>query len=414
MYTVYNRKGDLMMRVLIFSVSAGGGHKNAAEAIKSYIELNDPKSDVIILDTLKYINPMLDKVIIGGYLSTIKITPGLFGKLYNVSEDDYGLTSVSTKFNEKMASKLVPFIQKFKPQIIICTHPFPTEMISIMKEKCNSQIPAVAVLTDYAPHSFWLHPNINAYVVSNSDMIDDMVERGIDRDIIFDLGIPVKPSFITNYDRSETLKELGLLPDKTTILIMGGSLGMGKITNVYEELSKVKQDIQIIVIAGKNKKLYYELINLQKSSAKETRVIGYTDKVNKYMQACDLLLTKPGGLTITEALVCKVPLGIFSSIPGQEEKNTEFLMKHNLAISLGNGKNCSEVLEALLSSPLKLKILKQNTCKFSKPNSGNDIYNLLCSLLDKTNKLNYPGSQKMYVKNLDNKLLKSLEKLIIG
>lgn len=89
-------------------------------------------------------------------------------------------------------------------------------------------------------------------------------------------------------------------------------------------------------------------------------------------------------------------------------------MKHNLAISLGNGKNCSEVLEALLSSPLKLKILKQNTCKFSKPNSGNDIYNLLCSLLDKTNKLNYPGSQKMYVKNLDNKLLKSLEKLIIG
>lgn len=402
------------MRVLIFSVSAGGGHKNAAEAIKSYIELNDPKSNVVILDTLKYINPMLDKVIIGSYINTIKITPSLFGKLYNVSEDDYGLTSVSAKLNEIFSSKLVPFVTKFKPQIIICTHPFPTEMISIMKEKYKSDLPAVAILTDYAPHNFWLHPNINAYVVSNSDMIDDMVERGVSRETIFDLGIPVKPSFLVKYDRSQTLKTLGLSPDKTTILIMGGSLGMGKIASVYEELSKVKQNIQIIVIAGKNKKLYYELINLQKSSDKETRIIGYTDKVNKYMQACDLLLTKPGGLTITEALICKLPLAIFSPIPGQEEKNTEFLMKHNLAVSLGSGKNCSEVLENLLSSPDKLNILKQNTCKFSKPNCGNDIYNLLCSLLDKKNKLNCPNGQKTYVKNLDNRLLKSLEKLITG
>lgn len=402
------------MKALIFSVSAGGGHKNAAEAIKSYIELNDAKSDVVILDTIRYINPLLDKVIIGSYLKSIKITPALFGKLYSASENDYGLNSVSTKFNEIMASKIMPFIEEYKPEVIVCTHPFPAEMASIMKSKYNLQIPCVTILTDYAPHGFWLHPCIDAYVVSNIDMIDDMVERGIPRETIFDLGIPVKPNFITQYEREETLKELELSPDKSTILVMGGSLGMGKISTIYEELSKVTQDIQIIVITGKNRKLYYELVELKKTCPKETRIIGFTDKVNKYMQASDLLLTKPGGLTITESLICKIPLGLFSPIPGPEEKNSDFLIRHNLAVNLGDGKNCSKEIEELLSSPYKLKSIKMNTSKYSKPNSGNDIYNLLNSLLKKENRLSSQDSEKPFVKNLDKNFLKSIEKLFIG
>jgi processive 1,2-diacylglycerol beta-glucosyltransferase len=403
------------MRTLILSVAAGGGHANAAEAVKSCIHMNSPHSEVRIIDTLKYINPMIDKVVIGGYLRTLKITPSLFGKLYYYAESDYGISSVSSKINEIMASKLLPLIEDFKPQIMVCTHPFPTEMLSIMKTKYNVAIPTVSILTDYAPHSFWLHPCIDAYIVSNSDMIDEMSERGIPREIIHAFGIPVKPSFNTKYDRAETLQELGLQTDKTTILIMGGSLGMGKIGRVYEELMKIKEDIQVIVITGKNKKLYAELLALSSNSPKDTKVISYTDKVTKYMQSADLLLTKPGGLTITEALICGLPLGIFSPIPGQEEKNSQFLLKHDLAVDLGSGKNCSEILEELLSSPLKLQSMKENCTKYSKPNSTEDIYTLLLEIV-KNGKVitDMTSSGRYYLKDSDKNFLKSIEKLLIG
>lgn len=403
------------MRALILSVAAGGGHANAAEAVKSFLQMDDSHSEVKIIDTLKYINPMIDKVVIGSYLKTLKVTPALFGKLYYYAESDYGISSVSTKFNEIMASKLLPLIEEFQPQIVVCTHPFPTEMLSIMKTKYNIAIPAVSILTDYAPHSFWLHPCIDAYIVSNTDMINDMAGRGIPKETIYPLGIPVKPSFNIKFDRNETLKELGFYADKTTILIMGGSLGMGKITRVYEELIKIKGDIQVIVITGKNKKLYSELLELSKNSSKTTKVISYTDKVNKYMQAADLLLTKPGGLTITEALICQVPLGIFSPIPGQEEKNSQFLLNHNLAVDLGSGKNCSEILEELLSSPQRLKSMKENCSKYSKPNSTKDVCSLLYEMV-RNGKVRREAcnGEKYYLKDSDKKLLKSIEKLFIG
>lgn len=338
------------MKVLIFSISAGGGHSKAAESLKEYIDLYSSKSTVKVIDTLKYINPIIDKVIIGSYLKTIKITPSLFGKLYDYTESDYGLSIISAKFNEIMTYRLLPLIKDFNPDILIATHPFPTEMLSILKSKHKINRPIISILTDYAPHSFWLHPCIDAYIVSNKYMISEMVSKGIPKNTIYPFGIPVSRDFLTNYSREETLSEINFYSDKPTILVMGGSLGIGKITKVYENLLKINEDIQIIVIAGNNKKLYYELLSYRHSLDKDSTsyIIGFTDKVNKYMQASDLLLTKPGGLTITEALVSSIPLALFSPIPGQEEKNAEFLLTNNLAVDLGDGSNTKDIIESLL------------------------------------------------------------------
>ena len=222
------------MKVLILSVSAGGGHGHAAEAIKDYINLKDSTSEVRIIDTLKYINPIIDKVVIGSYLKTLKVTPSLYGKLYTHSEGDYTIAStISSKFIEIMTHKLLPLMEEFNPDILICTHSFSTEMVSVMKTRYKMSIPAISIITDYYSHSSWLHPNIDAYVVSNCDMIEDMVCKGIPRSIIYNLGIPVNPNFTDQYERINTLKELNLSEDKSTILVMGGSLGMGKITDIY-------------------------------------------------------------------------------------------------------------------------------------------------------------------------------------
>jgi UDP-N-acetylglucosamine:LPS N-acetylglucosamine transferase len=365
------------MKVLIFSVSAGGGHVHAAEAIKKYLLLNNPTSDVMIVDTLKYINPLLDKVVIGSYLKTLKLTPSIFGKIYDFAESYDSLSNVSTKVNEAIIYRLIPLINEFKPNVVIASHPFSAEMISLLKLKGEITVPTVTILTDYAPHSFWLHDGIDAYIVSNKDMLEDMIRRGIDKNRIYDFGIPVNPEFTNNFNKAETLSNLGLASDKTTLLLMGGSLGMGKISHVYNELQQLSNDVQLIVITGKNKKLHEKLNDMNRFSKKETRIIGYSTEINKYMQASDLLITKPGGLTVTEALICNLPIAIFSAIPGQEEKNAEFLLKNNLSINLGDVKNCKSIVDNLLSSPATLKTMKENCKNFAKPNSGNDIVNLL-------------------------------------
>ncbi|HBC95189.1 MAG TPA: UDP-N-acetylglucosamine--LPS N-acetylglucosamine transferase [Clostridium sp.] len=372
------------MKVLILSISAGGGHGTAAEALKDYIVLRAPQSEIQIIDTLKYINPIIDKVVIGGYLKSLKVYPDLYGKLYTYSEYDYKITSViSSRLIEAMTCKLLPLINDFNPDILISTHSFSAEMLSVLKSKYNMTIPCMCIITDYYPHNSWLHPYLDAYVVSNKDMIDKMVSKNIPEDTIYSLGIPVKPEFSINYCKEDILKGLHLSPSKFTILIMGGSLGMGKILNIYKQLNKVTADIQIIIITGKNKKLYSELFKIKENSLKNTIIIGFTQHVNKYMQASNLLLTKPGGLTITEALISKIPIGLLSPIPGQEEKNAEFLLKHNLAVDLTDIEKFKKNIEDLLNSKDILNTMSENCYKFSKPYASSDIFNLIDKLIQK-------------------------------
>ncbi|WP_055669371.1 MGDG synthase family glycosyltransferase [Desnuesiella massiliensis] len=369
------------MRLLILSVSAGGGHMNAAEAVKAHTLINSPTSVVKIVDTIRYINPILDKVIIGSYLKSLKIYPSIFGALYNYAENDDALANVTNKVNEMLAYKLLPLIDSFNPDLIVSTHPFSTEMLSILKTKGRILKKVISILTDYAPHSFWIHPAIDAYVVSNEDMVSEMELRGVNPNTIYPLGIPVHPDFLIEHDRCQTLKALNLNTEKNTLLLMGGSLGMGNLLEVYREISKIDLPFQIITITGNNKKLFSTLLNEVKNSSKETRIIGYTNEVNKYMQACDLLVTKPGGLTVSEALICKIPLAIFSAIPGQEEKNADFLLRNNLAVSLGNGKECKNIIEDLLGSSNKLKEMKDNCYKFDKSSCGSNIVKLMFSMV---------------------------------
>lgn len=375
------------MKILMLSVSAGGGHMNAAIALKTYICKNYNHSEVEIIDTIKYINPILDKLIIGSYLKSLKLSPNIFGMIYNYSETDQNISTITNKVNELLSYKIHPLIESFNPDIIISTHPFSTEMLSILKGKDLIDMPCVTIMTDYSSHNLWLHPNVDAYIVSNDTMTKEMLEKNVCEDVIFPYGIPVSPDFTTPHNKSTTLSSLDLNCDKDTLLLMGGSLGMGNILDVYNELISIPIDFQIIILAGKNDKLLSSLNELTCNSPKETRIIGFTKEVNKYMQACDLLITKPGGLTITEALVSGLPMAIFSPIPGQEEKNAEFLLKHNVAIDLYDGFNCRDKIYKLLNNKKVLNEMKFNAIKLSKPDSCKNILPLLESLHKNKNEI---------------------------
>ena len=365
------------MRALIFTVSTGAGHSQTADALKKYILQSEPGSQVEIVDTYKYINKLIDKVVVGSYGNLIKRTPVFYGKMYDYTQTDNTITAVSNKLDILFSHKILTLINEFVPDIIITTHYSPAEMLSILKLKNKINIPVVTIMTDYASYSFWLYKGIDAYVVSNSDMIEDMVSKGIERETIFDFGIPVNPNFLTKFNKKTTFNELNLRDDIKTILVMCGSLGVGHIIEIYEQLDKIDLPLQIIILTGNNKKLYAQLNEMKEYSEKEIRVIPFTKEVNKYMQSCDLLITKPGGITITEALLSSIPLVLFLPFAGQEKKNLEFLVRHNLAVHIKDLDKCKDIIENLLLNPAVLESISENHHNYAKPLSGLNIFKLL-------------------------------------
>lgn len=409
------------MNVMILSASTGGGHMTAAKALKSYIMAKDNNSKVEIIDTLEYISPLLNKTISDSYAYMIKKSPKVFAAIYHASNKKNKFSDLIVLLNNFFSKKLLSLIEDFKPDVIIATHMFPNEMISYLKEKGKIFLPLICVMTDYAPHQTWISKNVDAYIVANDEMKDKMISLGVEEEKIYPFGIPVDEAFHTLKDKNEILNDLNLKNDVITILVMAGSFGVSNILSIYDNLLEIEKDFQIIVITGKNKKLYDAFdrkINPQKyklsskikidndkidklknkikihsdvleriklthkeKKSKPTRLIFFTDEVYNYMKIADLIITKPGGLTVSEALASNLPLAVFNAIPGQEEENANFLVKNNMAIKIGGGKKCKKIIEEIISDDENLASMKNSCMMFDKSKSNEKIYELINSLI---------------------------------
>jgi len=364
------------MNVLYFSISMGAGHLRAAECLKEYVDQKYPKSRSLIIDTFKYINPIVHKILVDGYLSIARNVPYAYGALYSMSEKMDNLNKLSNALSKIFSYKLVKLINDFNPSIIVCTHPFPLQIVSCLKKERKIHVPSIGILTDYVNHPFWFHDNIEAYIVSHDKIKQDMVRCGISENRIYSCGIPVSRIFLKKTPKYTLLKKYGL-DNKFTILIMGGSLGFGNIKKVFLSLLKSEKDMQIIVVAGKNKKLEQQLKTCSSHYNKKTLVIGYTNEICNLMDITDLIITKPGGMTISEALVKELPIFIMSPIPGQEERNSRFLTNSGAAEKIYTEKDVQNIINTVFYNPDKLSNMKENSKKLCLPNSGYDIVNLM-------------------------------------
>lgn len=375
MYLIKQFRGDIL-KILSLTVSVGKGHNKAAEAIKEYFEHNYRNSDMIVIDALKYINPVINKLVIGSYLGTLKKTPSLYGKLYDLAEDGAVLLNLSEAINDILSLKLKSLIKKYNPDVILCTHPFPLEMLSILKRKGKITVPVAAVITDYAPHSFWIYEHIDAYVIPHEDFIQDLALRGVPQNIIYPLGIPVCSDFLKPISKAKARRNLHL-NNKFTVLIMGGGLGIGNIKKIFETLAFCELEIQIIVCAGENITLRSKLEDICKNSAKKILIYQYSNDISTLMSASDILITKPGGLTVSEALVKRLPIIITSAIPGQEERNAKYLLSNGIAARVKDTENIVAIIQNFIENPYTLKVMQENAVVKAKPNASMDIYKLL-------------------------------------
>lgn len=370
---------------MILSVATGGGHGRAAEAIKESILRNEPDSEVIIIDTIKYISPFLDKLVVGTYLQSLKHYPSVFKYLYKHSDEDGKFVKPSSFGNDFITKHLYPTVDEFDPDIIISTHPFTAQMLSILRRKFGWQKASMVVMTDYASHAFWIHHHVDAYVVSNEDMVEELVERGRNADMIFPFGIPISKNFSNLEMKEDVYMFYHLDPSKKVVTIMGGSLGIGNINDIVEEVADLPLDLQILVLTGSNEKLFHEVSEMAKDRDQTIFPLGYCDGINSILSITDLLITKPGGLTLTESFITGTPLAIYSAIPGQEVQNAEYLLRHKLAINLGTGKNCGATLELILSDDEKLKEMKVRSKSYAKPHAADEIYSLAKRLIYERN-----------------------------
>lgn len=366
------------MNILILSASTGGGHMKASEALRDYIVENEPDTKVKLVDTIEYISPIINKIVTYGYVMLVRNMNYLYRIFYKDTDRNSVVSWFVTMILLKISKSLMPLIKEFKADAIITVHPFSTEIISILKEDSMIDIPLICVMTDYAAHNTWIKKNVDEYCVATEDMIDEMVKRGVKREKVHPFGIPVSQKFFHEdiNDKRELLNSLKL-KDVTTILIMAGSFGVNNIESIYNELIKVKGNFQIIVLTGDNDRLYNNMKYNMKVSAKDTRVIKFTNEVHRYINLADILITKPGGLTISEALASNLPMIIFDAIPGQEESNSQFLLSHGMAVSIGSGVKCKEILEELISDNEKLENLMENCCKFNKEQCSEQILELI-------------------------------------
>ena len=362
------------MKILLLTAATGGGHLRASNAVERYIRDNTGH-DVKSVDTLKAVGRFLDKTVCDSYLFMAKKVPALFGRLYKQTNKQNLFSDLVPKLSGMFSNLLLPAIEAYHPDVIITTHPFATEMVSDLKEDGSVTAPLICILTDYGAHRAWIADYVDAYVVASDDMVPELMTFGVPKEKIYPFGIPVHDVFFDREDRSMILRDLNFDPELPTLLFMAGSFGVSNIIKLYRDLTETNVKMQIIVITGRNRKLYEAFEKELASGARlPTRLIYFTDEVEKYMHASDLLVTKPGGLTVSEALACNLPLAVFDAIPGQEEDNANFLKTHDMGVRLHKGDDFAEQISSLLMEKQKLQAMRENCEEFDKSQS---IPNLL-------------------------------------
>lgn len=373
------------MKIMLLTAATGGGHLRAAHAVEQYIRDNT-SYDVVTVDALKAVGRFLDKTVCDSYLFMAKRVPALFGRLYNRTNKQSHLSNLVPKLTGLFSTLLLSSIAEYDPDVIITTHPFATEMVSDLKEDGLLTAPLICIITDYGAHRAYIASRVDGYVVASEDMIPQLQAFGVPAEKVHPFGIPVHDVFFDPGNREQFLREQGLDPALPTLLFMAGSFGVSNIIRLYRDLERTDVKAQVIVITGKNQKLYEAFeAEIAVGTRLPTRLIYFTDEVEKYMHASDLLVTKPGGLTVSEALACGLPMAVFDAIPGQEEDNADFLATHDMCVRLGKGEDFAEKISSLLRETERLQSMREACQGFDKSQSIPNMLELIQSLIGKEN-----------------------------
>ncbi|MFH1854767.1 MAG: glycosyltransferase [Candidatus Omnitrophota bacterium] len=367
-------------RILLMYITLNSGHHRASSAIENALKQSSPSTQTLKINAFGYTNPILEKIINRTYLSVIKNKPEVWEYLYDnpkVLKSVQGMRDAIHKFNSK---KLKALLEDFKPDAVVCTQAFPCGMIADYKRNSSIELPLIGVLTDHAPHAYWMFPNVDYYIVPSEVSREKFIKNGIPPSKIKVFGISIDPKFSRPHDKNELCDKLGFDSKKPIVLIMGGSQGLGPVENTVTILEGIDMDFQLVVVCGINAKLERMLRKRVKKYKKRLIVFGHVENIDELMEVSSIVITKPGGLTTAEALSKGLPMIIAHPIPGQELKNAEFLLSQGVALRADDCEDIAVLVQELLLNNNKLTEMRTRIAELKKPNAAMDIAELVLNM----------------------------------
>lgn len=362
------------MRILIATITAGGGHLQAAAALNEAWSALRPRDIVERVDLQKFFSPLHRKVYTQGYVKMVEHAPELWGMVFKKTDNPKlvrRLAQLRRTFPPNSTMRFIRYIKKFKPDIVFCTHYLPVEILGKAREKLDGKPPlAVCVVTDFEAHALWMGEAVDFYCVAAEETKARLVARGAKPENVIVTGIPIAGKFSSRPDAITVRKRFGLRDDLPTLLVLGGGFGMGPVAEILCELDKIEQPFQTLVVAGKNEELRRELAVQDRRHP--THVLGFVTNMNELMAVSDLIITKPGGLTSSEALALGKPMFILNPIPGQEAANSDFLLERGAAGKVNRVEDLPYRLGQLIGSK-KLLEMGQAAGALGRPAAALDV-----------------------------------------
>ncbi|HEY8463645.1 MAG TPA: glycosyltransferase [Bacillota bacterium] len=375
--TVYSEACD----ILILSASYGGGHNQVARALTQALQNQASGIKITTVDYCELLFPLFNRLTQFGYTQSIRHFPVGYALYYQatgkISPDSFWQKSL----NRMGYTELIVLVNKLRPKVIIATFPLPAGVLSKMKSSGDLDVPIVTVITDISVHSQWIHPYTDLYLVGSSEVAAGLVERGIDPSHIAVTGIPVLPEFAKRTTNPECLRrELGLRPDTKIVVFMGGSEGLFGTTNFHYLMTNIETPVEALIITGSNYELYEKLQALNQAHP-EIKITRYIENIAGVMEIASVLVTKAGGLTISEALAKGLPMIIYKPSPGQEEANAAYLQKHRAALIVKGERRLRAVIQRMVDDGQFCNRIRKNCLKLGKPNSAADCAKLVLQMI---------------------------------
>jgi processive 1,2-diacylglycerol beta-glucosyltransferase len=371
-----------MKKILLLSVSAGAGHVRAAEAIRAFAVEHPAGVEVVHLDVMDFVPAGFRSLYAGQYIKLVNDYPEFWSYLYRKTNEALPQApgqKLRRAIERLNCRPLLAEVQQQDPDAIICTHFLPAELLSRQLRKGRAVPPVWVLVTDFDLHSLWLAPHMRGYFVASEEIAWRARQRGIAADAVMVSGIPIMPAFSARLERGECAGQFGLDPARPTFLLMAGGVGMNGLELLAARLLAMPGDFQLVALAGRNEAMLTALRQLAQQHPGRLFPQGFTHQIERLMACSDLAITKPGGLTTSECLAMGLPMIVHSPIPGQEERNADYLLEQGAALKAIDGDAIAYRVAALLAAPERLAALRQRSLALGRPQAGRVVLDRVLS-----------------------------------
>ncbi len=370
------------MKILVLTLSFGSGHVRAAEAVADELGRQEPASNVIVVDALAECRWWFRACYVWPYWLMLRYAPGLWDR-FSTARVNQKHTGTAPAWAFRVGCpKVFSTITSSSPDVIVAAEVAACEMAVIARRLGLTQAPIVSVITDYEAEPIWVQPEVDVFTVPDESVRAELISWGAPASRILICGIPVDPAFDAVHNSKAVRLRYGITVNAPLVLLMGGGMGPTRMHRVVEQLCDTNVPMHIVAIAGKDKRALRRLERVNVKAPQSLLVVGWTDEVAALMQTATLLVTKPGGLTISEAALCSLPVVFFDPIPGAEFINAQRMVDARAAVITMGSAETARVTTDLVRNADALKAMALQSRKMARPKARAEIAALALGLLD--------------------------------